>query len=267
LPLDAADLPRIWWCPTGPLAFLPIHAAGIYNPDEPSISLANFAISSYTPTLTALLRASRQKSPEERDFKVLGIAQPKTPNTPELPSTVEEFKHIQKHASKHNLPVRYLEGTAATVQEVLDGMNECPWVHFACHGIQHNGEPEKSALLLQDGPLELLEITKNSLPRADFAFLSACQTATGDVNYPDEAIHIAAGMLLAGYRSVIATMWSIKDSVAPVIADVVYAKLFEGGHPHSDKAALALHHAVQEVRKREGSDSFLSWMPFIHVGV
>lgn len=26
-----ADPQRIWWCPTGSLAFLPIHAAGLYG--------------------------------------------------------------------------------------------------------------------------------------------------------------------------------------------------------------------------------------------
>ena len=31
IPESDAKPPRIWWCPTGPLAFLPIHAAGIYK--------------------------------------------------------------------------------------------------------------------------------------------------------------------------------------------------------------------------------------------
>lgn len=33
----------------------------------------------------------------------------------------------------------------------------------------------------------------------DFAFLSPCQTATGEKHLSDEAIHMAAGMLFAGY--------------------------------------------------------------------
>ncbi|KAF8436642.1 hypothetical protein L210DRAFT_3548852 [Boletus edulis BED1] len=33
----------------------------------------------------------------------------------------------------------------------------------------------------------------------------------------DEAIHIAAGMLFAGYGGVIGTMWSISDKLAPVM--------------------------------------------------
>jgi hypothetical protein len=38
------------------------------------------------------------------------------------------------------------------------------------------------------------------------AFLSACQTAKGDEDMPDQAVHLAASMLFCGFKSVIATM-------------------------------------------------------------
>jgi CHAT domain-containing protein len=41
------------------------------------------------------------------------------------------------------------------------------------------------------------------------AFLSACETARGDEKIPDEALHLAATPLSAGYRSVVATMWYV----------------------------------------------------------
>ncbi|KAI0082963.1 hypothetical protein BDY19DRAFT_981531, partial [Irpex rosettiformis] len=53
------------------------------------------------------------------------------------------------------------------------------------------------------------------LPNADLAVLSACQTATGDEKLSEEAVHLAAGMLNIGYKSVIGTMWSISDYIAP----------------------------------------------------
>ncbi|KAJ7226683.1 hypothetical protein GGX14DRAFT_385492 [Mycena pura] len=52
------NLQRVWWCPTGPLAFLPIHAAGLYGDNQPSGSkLSDFVISSYAPSLTSLVTA------------------------------------------------------------------------------------------------------------------------------------------------------------------------------------------------------------------
>jgi CHAT domain-containing protein len=116
----------------------------------------------------------------------------------------------------------------------------------------------------------LSRIISHPFPHADFAFLSACQTATGDEKLPEEAIHLAAGLLAAGYRSVIATMWSIKDDDAPLIAREVYPRLICGPLPDSSQAAHALHHAVKRLRdelEQSGEPSFLSWVPFIHVGI
>lgn len=73
------------------------------------------------------------------------------------------------------------------------------WVHFACHAIQDPQDPLKSCFHLHDGWLELLEIMKQRLKNTDHAFLSACQTSTGYKNLPEEAVHLAAGMLAAGY--------------------------------------------------------------------
>jgi CHAT domain-containing protein len=124
-------------------------------------------------------------------------------------------------------------------------MKGCDWIHLACHGTQNTAELIKSAFLLQGGGLELSRIIQTPLPDADFAFLSACQNATGDKQLSEEAIHLAAGMLLVGYRGVIATMWSIKDNDAPLVADEVYAHLLKDNQPNRTCVAHALHHAVQ----------------------
>jgi CHAT domain-containing protein len=128
-------------------------------------------------------------------------------------------------------------------------------------------DPIRSALCLQDGCLELSTIITKSFPNADFAFLSACQTTTGDEKLPEEAVHLAAGLMLAGYGGIIATMWPIHDEDAPVIVDQVYSDLFNNPKPDSTKAALTLHHAVLCLRQQQGDMVFLSWMPFVHMGV
>lgn len=57
--------------------------------------------------------------------------------------------------------------------------------------------------------------------------LSACQTATGDAKLPEEAVHLAAGMLAIGFQSVVGTMWSLGDADAPVVADAFYESLLK----------------------------------------
>jgi CHAT domain-containing protein len=133
-------------------------------------------------------------------------------------------------------------------------------------------EPTQSAFSLQSGTLTLAKLISKSFPYADFAFLSACQTAAGDKTLSEEAVHLAAGILAAGYRSVIATMWSIMDDDAPLVAGEVYSHLVRGQHLDSTRAAYALHHAVRRLRDRleesgDGPSSFASWVPFIHVGL
>ncbi|KAJ6564423.1 hypothetical protein B0H19DRAFT_1067975 [Mycena capillaripes] len=81
-----------------------------------------------------------------------------------------------------------------------------------------------------------------------------------------ESVHLAAGMLLAGYRGVIATMWSIMDN-APQVAGDVYEHLFKTSPPDHTQAAEALHMAVMRLQEQsDGKKSFFDWVPFIHVG-
>ncbi|KAJ7189599.1 TPR-like protein [Mycena pura] len=261
--------PRVWWCLTGPLTFLPIHAAGLYGKDEAFGSkLSDFAISSYTPSLNALIQGFRPGSQSQKRFQLLAVAQPSAAGQSYIPGTQDEINHIQRLASG-KLPILRLEEDMATIESVQHGMKESSWVHFACHGVQNASNPTESALLLAGhSRLTLSSIIKLFLPHADFAFLSACQTATGDSDLQEESVHLAAGMLLAGYRGVIATMWSIMDNDAPQVANDVYEHIFKTSPADPTHAAEALHHAVRKLREASnGRKSFFHWVPFIHVGV
>jgi CHAT domain-containing protein len=256
-------LPRIWWCATGPLAFLPIHAAGIYDSDSTGSQTSDYVISSYIPTLSTLLEPS--KPVVDPSFKLLSVIQASAPGVTSLPSTEEELECIQRRFTGREHKV--LESLEGTKKSVMKEMENCNWIHLACHGMQKPNDPTKSALILQDGHLTLEEIIGLSLPKAEFAFLSACQTTAGDESLSEEAVHIAGGMLLAGYRGVVATMWSIKDDLAPEVADEFYRRILEDGkRPNSRKAAEALHFSVQKLRRKVGI-SLIDWIPFVHLGI
>jgi CHAT domain-containing protein len=257
------SLPRIWWCATGPLAFLPIHAAGIYESHSENEQLAEYAISSYTPTISALLETPNATA--STSFKLLSVIEPSAPGASYIPNTELELDHVRRHFShtKHHI----LEGHEATKHRVTKEMADCNWLHLACHGVQNPSKPTKSALLLHDGPLTLEEIIKLQLPKAEFAFLSACQTTTGNERLSEEAVHIAGGMLLAGYRGVVATMWSIQDELAPEVADEFYAHLMKDNkRPDNARAAEALHMSVQKLRRKRKL-ALTDWIPFVHLGV
>jgi CHAT domain-containing protein len=198
-------------------------------------------------------------------FSLLSVIQSSAPGASSIPQTKQELEYIRHNLSERDHVV--LDGSAATRKRVTREMEQCSWLHLACHGIQVPNEPTKSALLLDDGRLTLEEIIKLDLPHAEFAFLSACQTTTGDESLSEEAVHIAGGMLLAGYRGIVATMWSIQDELAPEVTKEFYHYIVEGAkRPDPRKAAEALHISVQKLRKRPGIQ-LTDWIPFVHLGV
>ncbi|KAJ7465640.1 CHAT domain-containing protein [Mycena latifolia] len=269
--LTLTDLGRIWWCPTGPLAFLPIHAAGLYGQEAAfGTKLSDFLISSYTPSLSALIKCLCTKQESHHGLQLLAVSQPSAFGQNLIPGTMKEISSIE-HLAQGVIPVLRLEQDMASVENVQNGMRTSHWAHFACHGIQDIFNPTNSALLLAgDSKLALSDIIQLQLPHADLAFLSACQTATGSKHLEDEAVHLTAGMLLAGYRGVIETMWSMMDDDGPRITSDVYTHLFKTSPLDSTRAAEALHLAVQKLRDSDragGAKSFSRWVPFIHVGV
>ena len=265
--------PRIWWCPTGPLSFLPIHAAGIYGNEKTPLGscVSDYVVSSYTPTITTLLNKLKEASTTNQSFtSLLLISQPSTPGQNPIPAAKIETAILRNLVELKSL---LLENNSATIIQVKEKMQTHSWVHFACHAIQDITQPLKSGVQLHDGRLEVLEIMKQKIHNADLAFLSACQTSTGDEKLSDEAVHLAAGMLAAGYRSVVATMWSIKDQYGPVIAEDFYTHILKAnsgdGQMNSANAAHALHYAIQNIRKRLGDteEALLTWVPYVHFGI
>ena len=196
---------------------------------------------------------------------VLAIIQSATPDEPVLELTNEELKRITAWADKANVPLDSISEDTATVDSVYEALPNYSVIHFACHGVQDIYQPLDSGLILHDGRLTLSKLMHTKLPNAQFAFLSACETAEGEEDYPDEAVHIAAGMLAAGFRDVIGTMWEVNDAAAANVADLVYKRIFKDGKLLVNRIPLALHRAVERLR-REYPNNFMFWMPFIHLG-
>jgi CHAT domain-containing protein len=214
-----------------------------------------------------LIQGFRPHSESQAEFQLLAVTQPSAKGQSYLPGTQEEVKCIQQH-TKGKVQIQWLDEEMATIDEVQKGLKNSRWVHFACHGVQSDSPTESALLLAGSSRLTLSNIIQLSLPNADLAFLSACQTATGSQALQDESVHLTAGMLLTGYRGVIGTMWSIDDNDAPQVAGDVYAHLLETLPPDLTRAAQALHLAVQKLREQPGpKKSFLHWVPFIHFGV
>ena len=180
----------------------------------------------------------------------------------------EEVAAIQKHVGS-SASVEILETPSATT--VLERATACSLVHFACHGASDFEQPSKSALLLGTGTVERLTIRDlQSLNHqlAQVAYLSACSTAEmGARSLVDESINLATTFQLAGFRHVIGTLWGAFDSAAAAVAAKFYEHLLKQDAGTASPVARALHHAVLDLRAKNGNgDNVSLWAPFIHVG-
>jgi hypothetical protein len=271
--------PRLWWCPTGPLTLLPLHAAGCHTDEgkKHKDTVIDRVVTSYTPTLRALLDARRPRSrtaragvmpapaagpavPGDADGRMLIVALPRTPGQVPLPSVVRERQMLTEM-----FPGRYtlLEGPSATWETVRAELPRHLWAHFCCHADQNISDPSLGGILLHDRALTIADIA-DAQHSGEFAFLSACKTATGGITLPDEAISLVAALHYTGYRHVIGTLWSVFDRATAEVAGAVYADLISEGAFDPSRAARALHKAVR--RLRDTGRPLSHWTPFTHTG-
>jgi CHAT domain-containing protein len=191
----------------------PLHAAGIYHePQSRRECCADYVVSSYTPTLTSLLRAqSGVASLTRKDLSMMLLAekQAQEPLAP-IPGVELEIRDIAAIATSNNVNIVSQLASATTVSRTTETIREANIMHLACHGIQDLKDATRSGFCLGDGRLTIPELMQLNIKDGFLAFLSACETARGSEDQPDQAMHLAAAMLFVGFKSVIATMWSVE---------------------------------------------------------
>ncbi|GHE92777.1 hypothetical protein GCM10014715_56550 [Streptomyces spiralis] len=258
---DAEARHRIWWCPTGLLSFLPLHAAGHH--DGSGRTVLDRTVSSYVPTLRALARATRSPEPESAETdKLLVVAVQEADGMPPLPQVEDELQALENVFGSDRLTV--LEGPDATREAVLGQLTKHRWAHFSCHGRQDPLAPSNGGLLLTDGTLGIRELGGRSY-NGDFAFLSACMTASGGLSLSDEAITMGAALHYSGFRRVVATLWSIDAATATRLTRDVFGSLTRGGLFRPQESATAVTEAVIGLRN-ETPERPSRWAAFTHIG-
>jgi CHAT domain-containing protein len=261
--LEVVERSRIWWCPTSHLCALPLHAAGPYLPHQRN--LPDIYTSSYTPTLSSLIRARSHVVPRLTSPKVLAMGQPNDHlEKSKLPLVREELRRIQNLGNS----VDIMLGDQVDRETLLPLLQQYSWVHFACHGHLAAKAPFLSSFQLHDNErLTLADLIKARLPNAELAFLSACHSAAIDVNNtPDEVLHLSAALQFCGFRSVIGTLWAMADIDGPDVTEGFYGHIFRDAGNAGDfrDAAVALNHATREMRKRRVPLD--RWINFVHIG-
>ena len=236
---------RIWWCPTAEFSVLPLHAAGPFGKGQRNLS--HRYISSYTPTLTALLRARRHdpsnSAIEQRRFVAIGQA--KAAGESELFPVGAALENIRQRVDGLATFMR-IDGEESCSSRVVEELSKNEWVHLAYHGLPNREEPFESASALHDGHFTIQRIIGCDLKNPEFAYLSACHTTVGDKESPDEVIRLASAMQFVGFRSVIGTMWAVDDGETNKITSTFYKHMVdESGRLDHTRAAFALNKTMR----------------------
>ncbi|MFD3503960.1 CHAT domain-containing protein [Streptomyces sp. NPDC058676] len=260
-PAETGVWPRLWWIPGGALCHLPVHAAGYRqdpDSDDPR-SVVDRVVSSYTPTVRALIEARRiERLSTDGGNRMLVVAMPTTPRAAPLPSAQREAEFLSAL-----FPTTQLKDSDASAASVLEHLPHHGAAHFACHATADAERPADGHLMLTD-KLAVRDISRLNLARVRFAYLSACATTVSSPGLADEAVHLSGAFHLAGFTHVVGTLWPIKDDTT--MTEGFYESLPQGAHgaPEFHACAQALHTAV--LQAREHSPWLSDHWAHVHIG-
>jgi tetratricopeptide (TPR) repeat protein len=106
-------------------------------------------------------------------------------------------------------------------------------LHLAAHALVDDEKPERSAVLLapgaadEDGLLQIREIVGLDLA-GRVVVLSACRSASGPVLSGEGVIGLAQAFFQAGARTVVGSLWPLRDDEAERVFRAFYSRLAEG---------------------------------------
>lgn len=235
---------RITIIPDGLLHLLPFEA--IPSPSGRLFLESHMIDYSPSATITYILRKSPVIRTGKRRF--LGVGDVRYPVSGE--SGITYFNNLPQ-------PSR-LEGSLAEISSIAKGMKgvtetvtlrgesvsesaikalnleDFDILHFAVHGVSDPNFPARSALLFgpqtdetDDGIFQAWEISRLQL-KTDLVVLSACDTAIGKMLDQEGVSNLVKSFLLAGARSVVASIWPTEDRSTAELMTRFYSYLAQG---------------------------------------
>lgn len=114
-----------------------------------------------------------------------------------------------------------------------EGLSRYALIHFATHAVVDERQPERSAILLapgaatEDGLLQVRELVSLDL-RGRSVVLSTCRSASGTLIGGEGLLSLAHGFFQSGARTVVATLWPLRDDEAERLFDGFYRRLGQG---------------------------------------
>lgn len=270
-PLAPASAGEILVVADGPLVYVPLEA---FMPADGGLPWGATTEFRYGPSASVLLALSRARAATSPARGVLAIGDPTNTSggdaragsvnprsgegaLPDLPAAADEARGVVKLMGGDALT-----GDQATLAHwsSLDP-GRYRYLHFATHALLDDEHPQRSALLLAGGRLDLQGIRRLRLS-SELVTLSACETGLGQRVRGEGIIGLPHAFLEAGAHAVIVSLWRVHDQAAARYIADFYGELHAG---HSPAEAML---AVRQARLREaGAASQPSqWAAFVLIG-
>ncbi len=225
--------------PYGPLHSLPFHALF----DGKQYLMDKFTIS-YAPSASIYTLCNREASNSRGPSLILGIDDPKTP------FIREEVARVADAVPNPEV----LLGAAANERALKEQGRRSRFIHIASHGYFRKDSPMFSAIRLADSYLSLYDLFHMNFP-VDLLTLSGCVTGLNVIAEGDELLGLARGLLYAGARAILLSLWDVDDRSTAEFMGLFYRSL-----PSRRKKAEALQDAMLELRARYPHP--YHWAPF-----
>jgi CHAT domain-containing protein len=258
--------------------------------------LNRYAIS-YLPSSAQLLaRAADTAAPRQTPKRFFALANPAAGRPAAPASSQDDPLRRQLRSGTFDAFLTPLPGAEAEVERIVrhfpgdasaivtgGGATEAAYesqagqygiVHFATHAVASDGQPFYSTLILapdsapgHDGFLQAFEVLRTPL-QANLVVLSGCETAMGAEDLGQGLVGLVAAFQQAGARSVLATLWSIDEATAEVMAGF-YDAMATGASTPAALRQAKLQMLKQRLRIGQTDVSLAHpffWAPFILIG-
>jgi len=229
--------------PHGILHYLPFHALF----DGTQYLIDAFSVS-YAPSSTIYAHCQSKSSSGSGRPLILGVPDERAP------LILEEVRAVAKALGDSELIV----GDAADSVALRERGQHARAIHIATHGKFRQDNPMFSSIRLGDAYLSLYDLYQLRL-EADLVTLSGCATGMNGVSPGDELLGLIRGLLYAGARSLVLTLWDVHDQSAAAFMAKFYRQWSSG-----NCKSLALQAAMRELRKEYPHPYY--WAPFVLIG-
>jgi tetratricopeptide (TPR) repeat protein len=181
-----------------------------------------------------------------------------------VPDAAAPLIHDEVAAVASALPgAEVFEGAAATLDALRARGAASRYIHIATHGRFRQDNPLFSSISLGDCELSLLDLYQMSLP-AELVALSGCGTGLNAVVGADELLGLVRGLLYAGARSALVTLWDVNDRSTAEFMGLFYERLRRAPDKTNPNKARAMQEAMREIRQSYKHPFY--WAPFLLVG-